>query len=71
MIEILKKQWEYVLYKNDDELVLSVVCGTVLLYDVEIKLTEEQKDQFKKEGQKYIDILAEQIRFSPEKYSNN
>lgn len=71
MIELLKKQWEYVLYEDNNELILSVVCGTILVYDVEIKLTEEQKNMFKKEGQKYIDVLSEEIRYSPEKYADN
>jgi len=69
MIELLKKQWEYILYKDNDELILSVVCGTIALYDIEIKLSAEQKEKFSKEGQGFIDLLAEEIRYNPLKYN--
>lgn len=69
MKEVLKKQWEYILYENQNDLILSVVCGNVLMYDIEIKLNNEQKTKYLNEGESFLNTLAEQVRYNPEKFS--
>ena len=71
MVEVIKKQWNYTLSKNlMDEYILSVVCGTAGLYDIEIVLNDKQITEFKKRGEAYIDDLAQIIRDNPSDYLN-
>ncbi len=69
MIEVIKKQWNYILYKNDDnEYTLSVLCGTVGLYDVKVKLNDEQVNDYLEKGEEYLDLFAQKIRSNPLEY---
>ncbi len=71
MKEIIKKDWEYTLYQSDDnKLLLSVLCGTVALYDLVIQLNEEEKAKFEKDETEYLNNLAEDIRTNTSKYEN-
>ncbi|MDQ3635091.1 MAG: hypothetical protein M3405_11375 [Acidobacteriota bacterium] len=71
MKEIIKKNWEYTLYQSDDnKLLLSVLCGTVALYDLVIQLNEEEKAKFEKDETEYLNNLAEDIRTNTSKYEN-
>jgi hypothetical protein len=38
--EILRSEWDYILYQTDFGLVLSTLCGSVALYDICILLTD-------------------------------
>ena len=69
MIELIKKNWNYVLYKNQGEYILSVVCGTVGLYEIEVKLNSEQRLNYENEDEGFIDELAQKIRDNPILYS--
>lgn len=68
MKELIKKSWNYTLYQKETQLILSVICGTVGLYEVNIILTPEEMELYKKEGIAYTDQLAENIRYDPDKY---
>ncbi len=71
MKKLINKGWEYILYQTDDNnLILSVVCGTVGLYDMNIQLNDKEKDKFEKDGTKFIDDLANDISSEPPKYEN-
>jgi uncharacterized protein YhaN len=67
MEEIVKKDWKYVLYRTEqNQLLLSVVCGSVALYDLNFILNSEEKELFRKEGVKFLDELAEKVSYSPQ-----
>ena len=69
--EIIKENWEYVLYQSEaGDLYFSVVCGTVGLYDLDIKLTEQGKLEFESEGTVFLDTLAEEVRTYPSRYKD-
>lgn len=71
MKKLIEKTWSYILYQTDDNnLILSVVCGTVGLYDVNIQLNDEEKDKFEKDGTEFIDELALDVSSNPPKYRN-
>lgn len=71
MKRLIDKGWEYILYQTDDNnLILSVVCGTVGLYDVNIQLNDEEKDKFEKDGTEFMDELALDVSSNPPKYRN-
>lgn len=69
MIELIKKQWNYRLFLNtSNQYVLVVLCGSVGLYEVEVRLNSTQIDDYKLKGESVIDKLAEAIRSNPKKY---
>ena len=71
METIIQKQWDYTFSKKDDgQLLLSVVCGSVGLFEVDIVLNQEETDQYNELGEVYIDELAKQIRHNPNDWSS-
>ena len=72
MNELANKRWNYRLWINAyNQYVMSVLCGTVGLYEVEVKLTESQIGDYEARGENMLDELAEVIRNNPENYSQN
>lgn len=70
MKKLIEKTWSYILYQTDDNnLIFFVLCGSVGLYDRTIQLDEQEKSEFEKQGQNYLEILAEDIRQNPDKYT--
>ena len=71
METIIEKQWDYTFSKKDDgQLLLSVVCGSVGLFEIDIVLNLQETDQYDKHGEAYIDQLAKQIRHKPSEWSS-
>lgn len=68
MKELLKSRWNYILYEKEDKLLLSVVCGTVGLFDRNIYLTEDEIKHYELDGEAYITKLAREINSDPSKY---
>jgi hypothetical protein len=70
MKEILQEPWLYSLYEDGESLILSVVCGTVAVYDLTIELTTEEKQQFATLGKPFLHTLALQISSRPSDYQD-
>ena len=71
MKEIIKKDWEYTLYQdNEDNLILVVLCGSVALYEVSIQLNEDEKLKFEESRTEFLEELAEDIRTNTSKYEH-
>jgi len=71
MKKLIDKNWEYSLYQDEDNnLIFSVICGSVGLYNTNIQLNEEEKAEFEKQGQSFLDILAEDIKQNESKYNS-
>lgn len=70
MKEVIKKQWSYTLYESDESYVLSVICGTVALYTIQVQLNEEEINAFKVNGVDYIDSLVKTIQSEPDKFKD-
>jgi hypothetical protein len=68
--EIIKKDWDYNFYKDEDKYILSVVCGSVALFEIKIQLNSEELKAFDEGGDGYIDKLAKEIQYSPSSFSN-
>lgn len=72
MKELLKKPWRYTLYINEaGSHILTVICGTIGLYEVEHILTNEQLLKYRAQGEVFIDALAKDISYTPRKYLKN
>ncbi|GMQ63819.1 hypothetical protein [Vallitalea maricola] len=67
---VLKKRMEYILYEDKGRYLLSVICGTVGMFEINIYLNQEELEQLKKDGEPFIKALAERIRYSPKNYVN-
>lgn len=66
---VTQKKWVYTLYKVDEGLLLSVVCGGVGMFNVDLLLSASEAEEIKKNPE-YIDELAEKVRNSPQKYTS-
>ena len=67
--KIEEKEWAYTLYAYKDNYILSVICGSVGLYDRNIFVDELIIKQLESDGVKVLDELASSIRNNPKKYS--
>ncbi len=68
LTEVLNKNWTYKLYEVNGNHLLSVVCGTVGIFDINIFLDSREYLEYKEKGEDIIDKLAEKIRCSPDDY---
>lgn len=69
-IEVLRREnWSYSLEKRGERFFLSVVCGGVGTYEVDVELTKELASKYM-EDEASLDTLAARIRNSPEAYKN-
>lgn len=68
MQALIKKNWEYILYKDNQKYLLEVICGSVAMFELKITLNNDEVDGYLTHGKIYIDQLAEKIRNSPSKY---
>jgi hypothetical protein len=69
LIKLAEKRWTYILYKSDDSYILSVVCGGVGLFELNIPLSNEDgKKAF--EDKLFLEKIAAEIANDPKKYSS-
>ncbi|WP_028973185.1 hypothetical protein [Spirochaeta cellobiosiphila] len=68
LIELHRSQWNYIFYQVNDGFLLSVTCGTVGLFEINIYLNKEETGNYKSRGIDYIEELAQKIRNSPLQY---
>lgn len=61
--KLVDVSWSHTLERKDDKLILTVLCGTVGLFDVAIELTTAEKEQYALNGKEYIESLAKTIHF--------
>lgn len=64
---IINESWNYQLIKDAEQYKLSVMCGTVALYEIEYVLNDNQIKLFEKNGKLFIDSLVKEIRENPKK----
>ncbi len=62
---IINESWNYQLIKDAEQYKLSVLCGTVALYEIEYVLNDNQIILFEKNGKTFIDSLVKEIRENP------
>lgn len=71
MKELIKKDWEYTLSQdNKGDLILVVLCGSVALYEVNIKLEKDEEAEFNKDGATFLEKLVEDVRTNTSKYKH-
>ena len=70
MKQLINSRWNYILYEKEGKLLLSVVCGTVGMFDRNIYLTDLEKENFDLKGKSFIEKFANEIRNDPSKYES-
>ena len=66
--EVLAEQaWDFIVFKHGDDWVLNYVAGGVSLYEVSIRLNEDEVARIRATPE-YAKFLAEQFRIAPECY---
>ncbi len=60
--EILRSDWDYILYQTGFGLVLSTLCGSVALYDICILLTDGETSRWHNEGEIFLKDLVKRVR---------
>lgn len=68
MKELIRDDWNYTLYEQEQGLLLSVVCGTVAIFEVNVLLNEDEIKHFQKDGKDFLQLLADTIRSNPDEY---
>lgn len=56
------KTWDHILYRDGERLLLSVLCGTIGIYEISIELNAEEMHAYEAEGTDYIQFLANRVR---------
>lgn len=70
MKELLRKDWDYILYESKKGLILSVLAGTVAVFEVKVLLNDAEQAQYKADGTTYLTALAAEIRSNPKPYQD-
>ncbi|WP_294302615.1 hypothetical protein [uncultured Chryseobacterium sp.] len=65
---LIKRNWQYILYKENQKYFLEVICGGAAMFELKISLNSEEIDDYLSHGEIFIDKLAEKIRNSPGEY---
>ncbi|AEE49147.1 hypothetical protein [Haliscomenobacter hydrossis] len=68
MIDLIDKNWDYIFSQDGDDYFLDVVCGTVAVFTIQIKLDEVEKAKYLEKGEAYLDELAGDVRWYPAEY---
>jgi hypothetical protein len=69
LIKLAEKRWTYTLYRSDHSYVLSVVCGSVGLFELNIPLSDADGTKAL-EDKGFLEQLVAEIADDPKKYSS-
>jgi hypothetical protein len=70
MKEIASKYYCYKLYETSKGPLLSNVCGTVAIYELNFLLSEPEKRVYEEDGIRFIDKLSAEVISDPKKYQS-
>lgn len=67
MTKIKEKKWVYTLYQSNRGIILSVLCGGVGMYELDILLTEEESIKAQNDDN-FLEMLATDVRENPSSF---
>lgn len=71
MLEVIGlSTWSWIQFRLHERYFLSVCCGSVGIFTVEVELGPAEVKRFKTEGASFIDELAAKIAYSPSQYGS-
>lgn len=62
---LLQEDYFYTLYKQNNELYLAATCGRVAIFELAIKLNQEEIKNYEEKGLTFIIYLTRQIQDDP------
>lgn len=65
-----EESWSWMLFDDDDELVLSVICGGAGVYDITFQLNDSESGQVRSHGFEAAAALAQAVRADVANYLN-
>lgn len=65
---VAEASWCWMLFQDNEDFILSVLCGSVGIYTRDILLSEAEVASYHQDGITAIEKLAEQVRNHPEAY---
>jgi hypothetical protein len=68
LTKVVDKAWSYTLYEAYDKYVLSVLCGGVAMYELNIPLELDEGVRAISDSA-YLDALASEIRDNPHRFA--
>jgi|JI8StandDraft_2_1071088.scaffolds.fasta_scaffold04777_2 hypothetical protein len=68
MQKIIEKEYDYILYEDKGKYILSVLCGTIAVFDVTIMLNQEETAEYLQKGETFLDYFSSTIRSYPEDF---
>lgn len=68
MKNISIKAWEYSFYEEQGKYFLSVMCGSVGIFELLLQLGDEEVQKYKSNGLSYIEMLVKDIQSLPSNY---
>lgn len=60
-----EETWSWMLLAEGEALYLSVVCGTVGIFEIAVRLEAGESGSYAAEGRAFLETLAAAIRFRP------
>ena len=71
MLEVVGlSSWLWVLFKLNDRYFLSVCCGSVGIFTIEVELESFEVVRYESEGVQFIDELSAKVRGNPTQYGS-
>lgn len=68
LTKIAEKKWTYTLYQSDGLYLLSVICGCVAMYELNIPIPASDAEKAIRDST-YLDRLASEIADNPHKFA--
>lgn len=62
---LAEEAWSWMLFEHEGNLLFSVLCGSVGLFDINIALSAQERELFSIEGEAFLKRLAHQVRHDP------
>ncbi|NRA68799.1 MAG: hypothetical protein HRU19_30225 [Pseudobacteriovorax sp.] len=62
-----KEGYSHIFFEDDDSFYISVLCGGIGVYDLTIKLTEKEKDDFLRERKLLLEFVN-QVNSKPDEF---
>jgi len=67
---IIDRGHEFKLYRRGTELVLSVLCGSSAMYELQLVLAPDEVARFGTEGEPFLHALSRRVARTPEAFSS-
>lgn len=69
LTKVIEKKWTYTLYVSEFGYILSVVCGDVGLYELNMPLSQDEATKSLADNE-YLDRLTTEIANNPHKFTS-